>query len=73
MTPAEFKQARKYTLDLTAAQAAPLFGLGGVSRIYDIESADAVPGWHQRLMHAYLDGYRPVDWPIPTNAKTPPP
>ena len=63
MTPAAFKQARQ-SLGLTAMQAAPMFGLGDKSRIYNIESLQEVPGWHARLMAAYLDGYRPPDWPI---------
>lgn len=62
MTPAEFKQARQ-SLGLTAAQAAPLFGLGDLARIYNIETGASVPAWHARLMRAYLDGYRPDDWP----------
>lgn len=62
MTPASFKAAR-LSLGLTAAQAAPLFGLGDPARIYNIEAAETVPVWHARLMQAYLDGYRPADWP----------
>ena len=62
MTPAEFKQARK-SLGLTGEQAAPLFGLGDSSRVYNIESAKTVPAWHELLMQAYLDGYRPKNWP----------
>jgi len=62
MTPAAFKAAR-LSLGLTAAQAAPLFGLGDQARIYNIEAGATVPGWHARLMRAYLDGCRPDDWP----------
>jgi len=64
MTPAAFKAAR-LSLGLTAAQAAPLFGLGQPARIYNIEAASTVPGWHARLMRAYIAGYRPDDWPQP--------
>ena len=62
MTPAEFKEAR-HKLGLTAKQAAPLFGLGDTARIYNIEAGAQVQGWHARLMQAYIDGYRPKDWP----------
>ena len=64
MTPAEFKQAR-LSLGLTADQAAPLFGLRDQARVYNIEAAATVPAWHALLMQAYLDGYRPADWPHP--------
>jgi hypothetical protein len=67
MTPAAFKAAR-LSLGLTAAQAAPLFGLGQPARIYNIEAATTVPGWHARLMRAYLEGYRPDDW-LPTQPR----
>ena len=62
MTPAEFKQARKL-LGLTAAQLADLMGYGAAPRIYEIEVRDAVPPQAARLMAAYLQGYRPADWP----------
>ncbi|KAB6716283.1 hypothetical protein [Roseobacter sp. TSBP12] len=68
MTPAEFKEAR-LSLGLKAEQAAPLFGLGDKSRIYNIESAAQVPLWHARLMTAYLRGYRPDDWPTDAVAR----
>ncbi len=71
MTPADFKAGR-ISLGLTAKQAAPMFGLGDTSRIYEIEAAAEVPAWHARLMRAYLDGYRPDDWPTPPAAKTQP-
>jgi hypothetical protein len=64
MTPAAFKAAR-LSLGLTAAQAAPLFGLGDPARIFNIEGANsaAVPAWHGLLMQSYIAGYRPADWP----------
>ena len=64
MTPAAFKGAR-LSLGLTAAQAAPLFGLGDPARIFNIEGANsaAVPAWHGLLMQSYIAGYRPADWP----------
>jgi len=63
MTPAAFKAAR-LSLGLTAAQAAPLFGLGDPARIFNIEAANstAVPAWHGLLMQSYIAGYRPADW-----------
>lgn len=62
MTPAEFKEARR-KLGLTAAQIAALMGYGAAPRVYEIEAREAVPPQAARLMQAYLDGYRPSDWP----------
>lgn len=62
MTPAIFKDARR-KLGLSAAQLASVMGYGAAPRIYEIEARDAVPPQAARLMQAYLDGYRPVDWP----------
>lgn len=61
MTPAEFKEARK-TLGLTAAELARIMGYGDRSRVFNIESGNAVPPQAMRLMQAYVDGYRPDDW-----------
>lgn len=63
MTPDQIKQARQ-SLGLTQTQIAPLLGYGSQSRVTDIEtgkrnaSASVI-----RLLTAYLDGYRPMDWP----------
>ena len=65
MTPAQFKLAR-HELGLTAAQTASLMGYGAAPRIYEIEARDSVPPQAARLMQAYLDGYRPGDWPSAT-------
>ena len=62
MTPAEFKEARR-NLGLSAAQLAAVMGYGAAPRIYEIEAREAVPAQAARLMQAYLDGYRPSDWP----------
>jgi DNA-binding transcriptional regulator YiaG len=63
MTPAEIKQARQ-TLGLTARQLAPLIGYKSLASVYNIESArEKAGGAVIRLLQAYLDGYRPPDWP----------
>ena len=63
MTPAEIRQAR-VKLCLTPAEIAPLLGYGAASRIYEIESGARNPSAAAlRLLRAYLDGYRPSDWP----------
>ncbi|MES2814482.1 MAG: helix-turn-helix transcriptional regulator [Pseudomonadota bacterium] len=61
MTPAEFREARE-GLGLTGAELAAVMGYGDRSRIYTIE-ARSVPPQAERLMRAYLAGYRPEDWP----------
>jgi len=63
MTPAEFKQARQ-SLGLTQTQAAPLLGYGNATRISEIENGQRNAGAAVvQLLRAYLDGYRPPDWP----------
>lgn len=63
MTPEQIKEARK-SLGLTPTQAAQLLGYGAVSRIYEIEAGARRPSASVvRLLAAYLDGYRPLDWP----------
>ena len=63
MTAAEFKQAR-HTLGLTALQAANMLGYGAATRISEIENGKRSPSASVvRLLRAYLDGYRPDDWP----------
>ena len=63
MTPAEIRQAR-IELGLTPSEIAPLLGYGAASRIYEIESGARNPSAAAlRLLRAYLDGYRPDDWP----------
>lgn len=62
-TPAEIKQARQ-TLGLTAKQLAPLLGYSRPASVYDIEAGrERASGAVVRLLRAYLDGYRPADWP----------
>ena len=70
MTPAEIKAARE-ALGLTQAQIAPLLGYGSQSRIAEIEGGKKRAGPAViRLLRAYLDGYRPSDWPMDTRNAT---
>ena len=63
MTPTEIKTARE-ALGLTQAQIATLLGYGGQSRIAEIEGGKKGVGASViRLLQAYVDGYRPKDWP----------
>ena len=63
MTPEQIKQAR-HTLGLTGEQSARLLGYGGKARISEIEAGARNPSAAVlRLLQAYLDGYRPADWP----------
>lgn len=63
MTPAELREAR-LTLGLTQAQLASVMGYGATIRISEIErGVRGVSEQTARLMRAYLNGYRPDDWP----------
>ena len=63
MTPEQFRQARQF-LGLNATQAAHMLGYGSRSRISEIENGARNPGAAVvALMRAYIDGYRPDDWP----------
>lgn len=63
MNPAQFKEARQ-TLGLDQRQAAALLGYGNATRISEIEAGKRNPSASVvRLLRAYLDGYRPDDWP----------
>jgi len=67
MTPSQFKQARQ-SLGLTQSQLGNLLDTDGQSiRRVEMEG-DATtkrkPAPRMvRLLQAYLDGYRPTDWP----------
>jgi transcriptional regulator with XRE-family HTH domain len=64
MTPAEILEARQQ-LGLTQAQMAPLLGYSNVARVSEIERGVRKPGAAVvRLLHAYLEGYRPENWPV---------
>lgn len=64
MTPAERFRAARQSLGLTQAQLADAMGYGDKMRISDIERGvrDPSPA-AERLLQAYLDGYRPQGWP----------
>lgn len=64
MTGAEVRDARK-RLGLTQTQLAELMGMTGASYISRIEKdVQAIGSSSQRLVQAYLEGYRPKDWPL---------
>jgi transcriptional regulator with XRE-family HTH domain len=64
MTPAEIREARQQ-LRLNQVQLASLLGYSDVSRVSELERGVRNPGAAVvRLLHAYLDGYRPPDWPV---------
>ena len=62
MTPSEIKQARQ-SLGLDQSEMAAMLGLGAPTRISEIENGKPTSQSVTRLMQAYLDGYRPNDWP----------
>ena len=63
MTPEQFKEARR-ALGLDQKTAAQMLGYGAAPRISELERGPRIPETTARLMQAYLDGYRPPDWPI---------
>ena len=73
MTPAEFRAAR-HALGLTQDRLGWIlgYGHGAQSRISDIERGRApVTPCVERLLRAYLAGYRPSDWPAPRRRDAP--
>ena len=63
MTPTDIRAARK-SLGLTQAQMVPLLGYASQSALSNAETGKSDPnGAVVRLLRAYLDGYRPDDWP----------
>jgi transcriptional regulator with XRE-family HTH domain len=63
MKPDEIFRAR-LVLGLTQAELAALLGYGDVARVSELERGARQPGGAVlRLLRAYLDGYRPPDWP----------
>jgi transcriptional regulator with XRE-family HTH domain len=63
ISPEEIRVAR-LRLGLTQAQLAPLLGYSDVARVSELERGVRQPGDAVlRLLRAYLDGYRPPDWP----------
>lgn len=64
MTPAEIIAARK-ELGLTQAGLARMLGYSSRTGAYKIETGLVKPSAAVvRLLRAYLDGYRPEDWPL---------
>lgn len=63
MTPVAFREARR-KLGLNQAQTATLLGYGASTRVSEVERGERTPDdCKLRLLRAYLDGYRPDDWP----------
>lgn len=64
MTPAEIREAR-LALGLTLSQLASLLGYEAERQTgYKIESGiRPLRAPQERLLRAYLSGYRPDDWP----------
>lgn len=63
MKPGAVAAARK-ALGLTQAQLALVMGYGDKVRVSELErGARAASPAAARLIQAYLDGYRPADWP----------
>lgn len=67
MTPDQFAKARQ-KLGLTLEQFATLIGYEGELRrqmAHDLETGRRrVRPPQERLVRAYLEGYRPKDWPL---------
>lgn len=62
--PIDITTARR-SLGLTQSQLAPLLGYGDKTRISELERGTREPGAAVvLLLAAYLDGYRPADWPV---------
>lgn len=68
MTPKQFKEAR-HKLGLSVSQMAKALGVSDIQirRMQtppDKGSHREVQTTTEKLIHAYLDGYRPADWPL---------
>lgn len=68
-SPQQFKEAQQ-ALGLSDPQMAQMLGVSNAENVrrfkvmkLDASSAREVKPWHARLLQAYLDGYRPSDWP----------
>lgn len=62
MTPTELQQARQ-SLGLSQAQLGAAMGVRGQT-VSEWEREVRTPSdTAQRLLRAYIDGYRPPDWP----------
>jgi transcriptional regulator with XRE-family HTH domain len=61
--PEHFRLVRE-ALELTQAEMAQMLGYGSRTRIAEVEAGTRKPNESVvRLLHAYLEGYRPQDWP----------
>lgn len=71
MTPEQLKEAR-LTLGLTLEQMGVLLGYRGAhirTMVYDLETGQRpIREPQRRLVTAYLEGYRPKDWPVKETA-----
>ena len=69
MTPKEIKEARR-RLGLTTSQMAAMLDISDAQTIRRMEQSETASTFRTpaprmvRLIRAYLDGYRPADWPI---------
>lgn len=67
MTPEQFQQAR-HRLGLTLDQMGRMLGYQGEhirQQVHDLETGRRdIREPQRRLMEAYLEGYRPKDWPV---------
>lgn len=69
LTPAELKSIR-IGLGLSGADFARLLGYGGSTAtmrqmVFDLENNERpIREPQRRLAQAYIDGYRPKDWPV---------
>jgi transcriptional regulator with XRE-family HTH domain len=63
MTPISIREARK-SLGLTQSQFADVIGYNDKTAVSAVETGTRNPSDAViRLIRAYLDGYRPDDWP----------
>ena len=64
MTGDEIRAARKH-LGLTQKQLAEVMGYGGQAYMASVEAGTrSMSDQGQKLLQAYLSGYRPTDWPV---------
>jgi transcriptional regulator with XRE-family HTH domain len=70
MTPSEFKAAR-LSLGLSVHEMAQAVGITAqaVRRLEGPGAHRAVTPTMERLLRAFLTGYRPENWPIPGNGR----
>lgn len=70
MSPDEIKEARR-NLGLNQNQMASMLGYTAYNRISEFETGKRKPPEIAiRLISAYIDGYRPADWPEKRKGKS---